>query len=88
MLLLSRRMLWGRLDPEAQASAQPSGLWVQWVLEPVRGEETGGWHVRDLCFPSFLLMCSTPSLVSRLEKCHASFPAQGANACTLQSAAL
>lgn len=40
MLLLSRGILWGRLDPEAKASAQPSGLWVQWVLETVRGEET------------------------------------------------
>lgn len=88
MLLLSRHILWGRLDPEAKARAQPSGLWVQWVLGPVRGEETGGRHVRDLCFPSSLLMCSTSSLVSRLEICHASLPAQGAHVCTLQSAAL
>lgn len=41
MLFLSRRILRDRLNPEAQASAQPSGLWV---LEPVRGEETGGRH--------------------------------------------
>lgn len=88
MLLLSRRILWGRLDPEAKARAQPSGLWLQWVLGPVRGQETGGRHIRDLCFPSSLLMCSTSSLVSRLGKCHANLPAQGANVCTLQSAAL
>lgn len=87
-LLLSRCILWGRLDPEAKTSAQPSGLWVQWVLEPVMGEETGGRHVRDPCFPSFLLMCSASSLVSRLEKCHAAPPALGADACTLQAAAL
>lgn len=45
MLLLSRHILWGRLDPEAKARAQPSGLWVQWVLGPVRG----GGNRREAC---------------------------------------
>lgn len=52
MLFLSCGILWGRLDPEAKANAQPSGLWVQCVLETVREEETNKGGVLET-FASF-----------------------------------